>query len=128
MSDPTGPSIVIPATAEASSEYRLAQSQASVERERLKAIGKTIFKRGQPLDIDKCFHTTPLDNWTPPSKVTLANLVDINVKARVDKMLSDKGLAATIALTDTAAGVTEAIEYDENEVIVKPMIEDPNEQ
>lgn len=123
------PTIVIPATAEASTDYRLAQSQANVEREGLKQIGRTVFKRGKALDPERCFMATPIDDWMPPHPHSaLQHVIHAKARDKVNKMFSDKGLAATIALTDTAAGVTETIEYDENEVIVKPLIEgeDPN--
>lgn len=118
------PPIVIPATAEASSEYRLAQSLANIEREGLKQVGRTIFKKGKPLDVEKCFMTTPIDGWTPPSPhTTLQKVVHGRIRANVDKQFSDKGLAATIAITDTIAGVRETIEYDENELIVLEQLE-----
>lgn len=117
------PTIIIPATTEASSEYRLAQSQANVEREGLKRIGKTIFSRGKPLDPENCLMTTPVDGWTPPNPLKLAKVVPVGEQIQVNKLFSINGLAATIAMTDTVAGVTELIEYDENEQIVKPLVE-----
>lgn len=122
---PIIPTITIPATAEASSEYRLAQSQASVEREGLKRIGKTIFSRGKPLDPNNCLMETSIDEWTPmEGRGGLKNVIPVADQRRLDKLFSVKGLAATIAMTDTVAGVTEQIEYDENESIVMGIISD----
>ena len=68
--------------------------------------------------------TSPLDEWTPPTSHTpLQKMVHAKVRDKVNKDFSAKGLAGFIATTDTTAGVRETIEYDENEAIVKPMIE-----
>lgn len=123
------PSIVIPATAEATNEYRLEQSNRAIEREDLKplTLGKhesKVFKRGVALEVDRCIMTTPIDGWTPNANHTpLQKMVHAKVRAKIDKEFSPEGLAATIVFTDTVAGVREVIEYDENEQIVKPLVE-----
>src|SRR4029077_14771879 len=123
------PTITMAATEEATSEYRVGQSTNNMAREGLKPAFKgkagKVFKRGVKLDPERCLMTTPLDGWTPmPERGGLKNMIPIADAMRLDKMFSDKGLAATIALTDTVAGVREQIDYDENEQIVKPMIEE----
>lgn len=116
--------LTIPATDAVSSEYRLAQSAANVEREGLKQMGKTIFRRGKALDPERCFMTTPIDNWVPPTEhTTVQKVVHAKCRDKVNQMFSNKGLAATIALTDTAAGVSEVITYDENEQEVIKLME-----
>lgn len=128
MSDPLNPSpstipMVIPATAEATSEYRLAQSQASLEREgQLKDIGRG-FKRGQALDPANCIISSPIDGWSPPTPVTIASHVPPPMAAKVNNLFSPQGLAAFIATSDSTAGVTESIAYDENEAIILPLVE-----
>lgn len=123
--------IVIPATTEATSAYRVEQSKRNMGREGLKPAfrGKAgdVFKRGVKLEVERCIMTTPLDGWQPPTDHTsLQKMVHAKVRDRVDKEFSDKGLAGFIAITDTTAGVTEDITYDENEAIVKPLIEHPD--
>lgn len=126
----TKPTITIPATAEATSEARVEQSKRNLEREGLTALrlGKhesKVFKRGIKLDPSNCILTTPLDDWTPPPEVIipLSDRVAQDIKDRVEKEFGPSGLASFIAISDTTAGVREVITYDENEEIVKPIVE-----
>ena len=124
--------ITITATAEVTDNYRLAQSNHNMKRENLKPAFKgragEVFKRGVALDVDRCIMETPIDGWTPnPNHTTLGRLAHANIQDRVNKEFSNKGLAGFIATTDTTAGVREVIEYDENEQIVKPLIEGTND-
>lgn len=92
------------------------------EREQLKPmvikkgdkVYKTPFKQGDHLRSEFSFAPNLGPNFAQ-GKLNLREVIDPKLQSKVDKDFSDKGLAATVAHTDTAAGVREIIEYDINE-------------
>lgn len=120
--------ILIPATAQATAAYRLEQSARQMAEEAAQPMTwgrhlSKIFKRGRHLDPTHCLHTKPIDGWAPIASTPLSDLLPSQVAVRLDREWQRDGLAGVIALTDTVAGVRELIEYDENEQIIKPMME-----